>query len=232
MAVSLIICAITALESKKNIRFFLWIGFASIFHLSALVVLPLFPLKYVKFKRNIIPLILTGLGIIFCMKFNVFYIILSILDKFNLQYAHYAYTEYYAPRTHFGTGLGVLVKMIPSVLTVFMGSSIIKRYPQKAFVVNLSIIYIWSFFLTNQFTIMGRLRDILVFVPVLVTGFAIQAAGKYKKIGVIVLVFLNLLLLERDIINLPNTGYAKWANPYHSIFTDLPREEILERYND
>jgi hypothetical protein len=180
----------------------------------------------IKFRRNIIPLIITVLGVFICIRFNVFEIILSVLQKIGFKYGNYGFSKYATQRAARGTGLGVFVKILPCLLAVFMAPVITKKYPRKAFLVNLSIVYIWSFFLSAQFMILGRLRDIFVFVPILITGFAIESTGKYKKIVAIALVSLNLLLFERDIINLPNTGYARWMNPYYSIFSDITREEI------
>jgi hypothetical protein len=232
LAVSLVICAVTSLEHKKNLRFFLWIACASLFHLSALFVLPFFPLKYVKYKKNITPIVIMILGIIICIKFNVLDFALSIFEKINLKYALYRTSKFAARRTNIGTGLGVLIKILPSLLVVFFAPKIIKKYPQKAFLVNLSILYVWLFFLSAQFLVLGRARDIFVFVPVLITGFAFPAAGKYKKFVAIALISLNLLLLEKDIKNIPDSGYALWMNPYYSIFSDLTREEIFQLNKD
>jgi hypothetical protein len=232
VAVSFLFCGVTALEFNKNIRFFLWLALASMFHISALFLLLFFPLKYIKIKRHITPLLITIFMVLISLKFNFLEIALAILEKMDFKYALYHYTMYATKVTALGSGLGVLVKLLPSFLVVFMAPNIIQKYPQKTFLVNLSIVYIWLFFLSAQFLVMGRARDIFAFVPILLTGFAIQMAGKYKKIVVILLVSLNLLLIERDIRDIPKSGYARWMNPYYSIFSDITREEIFGLYGN
>ncbi len=212
IAVSFLIGAVTALEFKKNMRFFIWIALASLFHQSALFVLPFFPLKYVKFKKNIIPILITIIGVFLLFKVDILEITFSIAEKLKSKYAAYRIAEYGIRRRELSTGLGVLVKMLPSLFIVFMLPRITKKYPRKAFTANLSIMFVFLSVLSAQYVVMGRVRDVFIFVPMLVTGFAIQAAGKkYKKIVAIVLISSSMLLFEKD---LPR---------YYSIFQDPAR---------
>lgn len=221
VALSFCICAFTALDFKKKIRFFVWIALASLFHQSALFVLPFFPLKYVKFKRNIIPIIITIIGVFLLFKVDILEITFSIAEKLKNKYVIYRIAEYGIRRREPNTGLGVLAKMLPSLLIVFMLPRITKKYPQKAFTANLSIIYVFLSVLSAYYVVMGRVQGVFDFVPMLVTGFAIQAAGKkYKKIVAIVIIISSLLVFEKD---MPR---------YYSIFQDPAnspnRSQIIE----
>jgi hypothetical protein len=226
IAVSFIICAITVLEDKKYIKFVLSMFFAFMFHVSALFILPFLLFKNLKFRRRIVLITITILGIIILFRFNFLIIALSISEKLGLKYARYMNSEFFTSKTPLGSGLGVFANIFVSLLAVCMAPQITKKYPQKAFAVNLSVIYIFSYILAAQFVILGRIRDVFIFVPVIVTGFAIQATGKYKQIVALFLICLSLFLFEYNIQKQTRRSFAMWIYPYYSIFSDVTESEL------
>jgi hypothetical protein len=230
IAMSFIICAFNALEFKKYVSFLRWLIIACLFHLSTIFILPFLPFLDIKFRKHITLIIITIIGVFVCIKFNIFEIALYIFDKLHIKYASYEFSRYAAMRTSIGTGLGFFVKTLPAFLVVLASPLITKKYPQKAFLVNLSAIYICASVLASQFTILGRIRDLFLFVPVLTVGFAIQAMGKYKKFIAIAFIGLNLLVFERDMVRVINGHYSVWTYQYCSIFSDdVQKEEIKTR---
>jgi hypothetical protein len=218
IAVSFLVAAVIALGFKKNIRFFIWVALASLFHQTALFMLFFFPLKYLRFKKNIIPIIITIFGVFILFRFDFLKITYFIANLVDSKYALYEFSEYGTRVRELGTGLGLLTKMLPSLLIIFMLPKITKRYPQMAFVANLAIISVFANILAAQFKVMVRFNCIFNLVPLLATGFAIGVVSKYKKIiGIAVAIAVigsNLLI------------YEKHMGQYYSIFSNVTEEEV------
>ena len=158
------------------------------------------------------------LGILFMIKFNVLRIALTVLISFGSKYAKYIRKSQYLGRTAIGTGLGIFAILLFSILPVFVYSKIKKDNPEKKVALNLSIIYIFSYFLAAQFIILGRVRDLLILSPLIIAGYGIKAAGKYRKVLLLCFLCINILLFEKDIGKQTRNVFSNSIYPYYSIF--------------
>lgn len=218
IAVSFIICSVTNFEEKNILKTIFWLVLACMFHISAVLMFPLLILQSIRIKRRSLLIILTLLGVLFIVRYNVLTIALSLAEKAGFRYARYANTLY-AEKTTLGTGIGVLLRLVLPLLTIFMGSSITKRDTSKTLMVNLSLVYVFSYILAAQFIILGRIRDLFVFVPILIISSTISAAGKYKKVIALCLIILNTFLFLYDIKYQTWDRFSTRVNPYQTIFS-------------
>ncbi len=218
IAVSFILCVIINYEKKKWLLCIIYFFIAYNFHSSAILYVPLFFICLLNIKNKYIPFLFLIFGILFILKFNVLRIALTLLIRFGLKYARYINKPQYLIKTPVGTGLGIFAKLLFSILPVFFYAEIKQKYPQKKIALNLSIIYIFSYFLASQFIILGRVRDLLIISPLLIAGYGIKATGKYKKIILLGFLFINLLLFEKDIGKQTREVFSNSIYPYYSIF--------------
>ena len=218
IAVSFIMWAFTDFESRKYLKaavlYFIAIGF----HTSSLIVIPFFLLSFIRIRGKNMPFILVMLTFVLCLCLNMLQIILSVLSGVGSEFARYAKSSFYTSKMPLGSGLGVLSRLLFSLLAVALYSNIVKRHPGKKNILNFSIIYIISYVLAAQYIILGRLRDTFIFVPLLMSGFALDATKKYRKIAMLLLFSLNVFLFERDIVTQTRDTFSNSIYPYYSIF--------------
>lgn len=218
IAVSFILWAFVDFEGRKYIKTLLLYAIAIGFHTSALIIAPCFLLSFIRIRGKKLPFFFVIIMFALCLRLNMLQIILSALSIVGSKFARYANSSFYTSRMPLGSGLGVLSRLLFSLLAVFFYASIHKRHPEKRNVLNLSIIYIISYVLAAQYIILGRLRDIFIFVPLLISGYAIDAAGKYRKIALLALLSLNVFLFESDIRTQIRDTFSNSIYPYYSIF--------------
>ena len=218
IATSFLISTLYYLENKKRIPALIYFILACLFHISAILFIPLYMLKVIKFKNNIFPLIIEFGGVGFLLVFNAFKIILTILAMVGSSYARYANIPKYIKKTSVGSGLGILLAIIPVLIVIFNTKRIVKEDKYRSFYVTLSIIYSFSYILAAQFIILGRLRDLLIFIPLIVTGYGIETCGKYRKLVLCGLLSLFLLTFEINIKKQNRNAYTNFTYPYYSIW--------------
>lgn len=219
IAVSFIISSISFYEKKNLLLSILFALLAYSFHVSAALFLGTLLFGFIKYKSEKIPLVLCCIGIAFLISFNVLQLALSLLSSFGFKYAVYLNKPEFLEKMALGSGLGVLVSLLPSFYFIFKTKQINKQYGNKSLYVTLSIVYILSYFVAVQFVIMGRVRDIFTFVPVLTGGYAFGAKGKYRKLIVIVICFLLILVFEKNIYMQTRDAFSNSIYPYYSIFS-------------
>lgn len=218
IAVSFILCSIVSYERKKWLKAFIYFIVAYNFHSSTLLFIPVFIICSLNIKSKYLPCVLLMIGIVFIIKFNVLQIALLLLLKFGLKYARYINKTQYLVKTSIGTGLGVFSKLLFSILPVFLYSKIKQNNPEKKIALNLSIIYIFSYLLAAQFIILGRIRDLLIMSPLLISGNGVKATGKYRKLCLMCLLAINIFLFEKDIGRQTRDVFSNSIYPYYSIF--------------
>lgn len=217
IAVSFVLWAIIDIEKKKYIKpiFLLVIGY--FFHTSVLFVFPCLLLSKIKLKGKIFPFFVLLLGCMLIIKLNFLEIAFKLLSIMGSHYARFEGGKY-AEKMELGTGVGVILKLGFTILACFFYGKILSKEPQKQVALNLTIVYVWTYLLAAQFVIMGRLRDLFIFIPLIISGYAVEYAGKYKKIIKVILVVVTLILFEYDIPKQTRDNFSNSTYPYYSIF--------------
>ena len=218
IAVSFIVYGLLEFESRKYLKALFLYLIAIGFHSASLIVIPCFLISFVKLCGKKLPFIFLLLCIIFCIYFNCLKIILSILSLVGSKFARYASSGFFTGKTALGSGIGVFSRLLFSLLAVFYYKRISEKHTEKINALNFSFIYIIVYILAAQFVILGRLRDFFLFAPFLITGFAFESCGKYKKIVMIMFLALNILLFEADIKKQNRDSFSNGIYPYYSIF--------------
>lgn len=218
IAVSFVLWAFIEFEKKKYGKTLILLIIALGFHNSAIIIFPTFFLTFITIRGKRLPFIIIVMLFLICIRVNTIEIILSILSLVGSKYARYARSSFYTSKMPIGSGLGVTARLLFPLLTIFFYYRIRQLYPRKKILLNLSFVYIISYVMAAQYVILGRLRDVFIFVPLLISGVAIEAAGKYRKIVLLSLLTLNTLLFEIDIKRHTRDTFSNSIYPYYSIF--------------
>jgi hypothetical protein len=227
IAVSFCTCAVVYLEEKKYLKFIIWLFLASLFHSSALIILPLLPLWFVKYKKRFLPVFITLFGMVILYNINVLSLLFSILQVLNLKYARYAIyldetssKSFYLQGGMWGTtGLGMLIRSSMLFLAIYVSPKILKHDKRKLFMINLSIIYNFVNIVALKHILFNRVRDALMFVPMSISGYAFNAAGRYRKVLMVLIIFINIILFEYSIQRMNRNMVGMSVYPYYSIFS-------------
>lgn len=220
VAVSFILWSFICYEDKKYFKTAILYLISIGFHSSTLFILPLFLLSFVKinFKTKFLPFIFLVIFIILVFRLNFISISFDILNYFDVKYIRYFDSKKYMDDTELGSGIGVFIKSLTLLLAVVFYSKILKKYPNKVNILNFSLFYIIAYILAAQAVIYGRLRDLLIFVPILISGYAIYSVPKFKNLVLIIILTLNLISFEKDIISQDRYNFSNEIYPYYSIF--------------
>lgn len=219
IAVSFIISSISFYEKKNIALSILFSLLAYSFHSSVVLFFCTLFFCFVKYKSKRVPLFFLAFGILVLIKYNILQIALTVLTVFGLRYARYLNKPDLLEKMILGTGLGVLVSLFPSFLVVFKTKTINKQFGDKSFYITLSIFYILAYISAAQFIIMGRVRDLFVFVPVMTCGYAFNAKSKYRKILILCICVLLVLIFEKNIYTQTRDTFSNSIYPYYSIFS-------------
>lgn len=202
IAISFSLYAAVQLLKGRNVLYFVIIIGAVMFHVSALLLLLFFFLKYIRF--NIwVGILVTILGSFLIIKFDFISIIFGSDIFLSTSYGRYA-TSSFNKETEMGSGLGVMVKCIIPFIILFFASKIETSDLQSeknknGFLVGLSMAYIFAQVLSVQIHIFNRLVDIVSFMIVLGIGIIYLIRWKYRKIILLFLSILFLTLFEKNI---------------------------------
>lgn len=220
ISVSFIIWSFYHYDKKNYLRMVIMYILALGFHFFSIFLLPLFLFAKVKinFKTNTIPILLIFLSIFVIFNFDILKFLYHISDFFNLKYTKYFNMDYFTNKRELGTGLGILANLSFSFLAIFMYKRVSILYPDKVFLLNLSFLYICIYLLSTQIFILSRVRDFFTFVPLILSGYVILSCGKYKKIVLAILLFINLATFEKNIAAQNRYRNSNEIYPYYSIF--------------
>lgn len=201
-AVSFLIPAALSLINGAKKHALLLVIIASGFHYSALLFISFIFIREVK----IIPIIGMSGVIFFWLIIDVVNLPQIILTSPLLQQTKYGVyaTNMYNESTEMGSGLGVLLKMLPSFIFIFFASLFgwINKSSEvigARLVILLNYVYILSAILSAKIRIFNRLSDFLLFVPIVTVVFLARninlRGNKIIVVGVIcLLLFVNFCL--------------------------------------
>lgn len=204
VAISIFIYSVKFIISKDIYKFFLVIFVASLFHYTALLLLPLYFFPFdKKFNPNFwgllfvlsllfakTPFLIDGLELLF-LKLS------RIIPLFST-YIHYFEGQHYEVRQFGGTGLGYCFRILITIFILFFSKRIILRYPDTKFFIILFMIgaVVNNLFFSIQ--IIGRFNNYLIIMRTVVLAIIVYDLLQSKKesifaIGIIILFFMLFL---------------------------------------
>lgn len=211
---------------------YLWFAFltvlASFFHQSALLitlagVIALIPLpKFLKSK--VAPLVILGVLAIalFSMSLLLSYME-QILNLMGLtKYANYFNSSIHFIPRDFGTGLGVLAKVLFSIFIIFNIKSFISINKNYWLLIILIALYALGVVLANQIIIFGRMADTFVVAQIL-GAYLLWTLPRNKKLNrLVVSIFMLFLILSftKDGFGIETSYADPKRNPYQTIFSE------------
>ncbi|MCS2150039.1 EpsG family protein [Scandinavium manionii] len=196
-----------------------------LFHMSAILFILVILCRRIKIG--------IGLGFVTILTIYV------LLSKFNLaqlvldneffresRYGVYSDSGMFAKQTEMGTGLGVLLKLLPSFIFLLLSRGYKRSDDKNIDALNilncLNYIYIIAILFSIQIHIFNRVVDLFMFVPA-VTFVSLNRLGltrdneKIWRLIFSILIFLNFVLM---IYSNPSTAFGGLGiNPYQSILS-------------
>lgn len=213
----LLIASYYLLENKIKTSIF-WVAIACLLHYSSLIFLIFI------FLRNIKIGLLKGIMVVFLFYVfvNMFELPKMILSSDIIQGTKYGVYEnsVYNKETKLGTGLGVLLKLSPIFLTIFIFHIHKKQLDRTG--CNLIILINYVFILATQLSltihIFNRISDIMMFVPV-ITGYYLYNNLKSNR-SLYLGIFISLHICNYIVTIIKNPfslGSGLGLTPYQSI---------------
>lgn len=208
----LLVSLINYLEDKNFAKVLLGMGFASCFHLSAFLFIPVLLFQKIRLSFSMSVIIIVGL---------LFAIRNGLIDRIftNELFLSTAYGNYaegmFNRETEIGSGIGILICFAVPLYTLYHAKEIDKGY---SIVVIGCIGYLFSYLLAIQIHIFNRLVDLYSFIPIL--SFSVMALVLKKKRNILIFLFLlNFLNFQKTIIySKASLGEGLGITPYTTIF--------------
>jgi len=228
IAISIFLYAIRFIEEEKPFKYFLSIVFAStMFHFSAIILLPLYFISKIRINRIIwILIILTTLVLSFKGAFNN--ILDYILDIFP-KYQKYKKIALQLQISEMGSGLGILYHVV-----ILLPVAIFQKKINRPVITNLVLLGLIVFLISKDFLITKRVTFYLLFVNFIALSlFLKMIVTKYTVRYMLNIMILVTCFLYFQIQNL----YAKeqfGAIPYRSFLfeTNLDQPKSKEYYHE
>lgn len=217
IAVSFLFWTFVRLKDKSYFTALILVCIAYCFHTSALFIVPLLLFCAFKINKSLYAVAIFLFGMSFLMKFNFLELALTIASALGLKYAKYAKSSFYTSKMPLGSGLGVMARLLFVLPPVFLCTKSCKNYGKTA-ITNLALFYIFTYICAAQFVILGRVRDLFIFIPLLIAGNSMKLTGRYKKIVLLAFLSINILLFEMDIKKQTRDTFSNSIYPYYSIF--------------
>ncbi|BCG08838.1 EpsG family protein [Buttiauxella agrestis] len=222
-AVSFIITSVFYLFENKLNKSIALVLIASTIHASALLVLLFILFRKVKVNPLLGSVSLLIIYVII-MKFDAANIILNNSLFKSTKYGVYSDFAMFNQKTELGSGLGVLLKLLPSI--IFIATSVLFKSYQKEnayknnIICNFNYAYAIAVFLSLQIHIFNRLVDLFVFAPLLaLMGVSTLSTNRSNKIiitsVIILILIINYMLI---IVKNPSSAFGGLGiYPYRSI---------------
>ncbi len=197
-------------DGRVGVTYF-WIVLASLFHISALLVL-----SFVLVRKIHIPawFLLLLLPVFYLIATHGFIDFLFSSDLFlNSKYGTYA-TNQFNRKTEMGSGLGILIRMFIPIAYIIYSKQLNRRNDMVLYTI---VAYVVSYMLSVQIHIFNRLVDAFSFAPIL--AFGVMSNELKKRLALVVLLALMLVNFEKTIVaNTSDKFGGLGITPYVTIF--------------
>lgn len=219
-AMSIWLVAIRFINNKNFIKYFIVIFFASLFHRSVLLLLPLYFIPYFRInkKKLWIGLFLYSLIIGSSNEFiNFIELIINYIgQKFVIIELYIRYVEsgrFVSEDTNLG--LGFVFIILVNLFIILISGGVIKKYPQTLVYFILFFIGAILFNLSYNIQLLGRINNYFLIIRSIVLAISVYHFWKISKYRIFVVgfCFLYFLLFIFAIYNSSNM-----CTPYNFIF--------------
>lgn len=230
-AVALAWCLLALVYFIENryIYFFIFSFIGATFHLSALFILisglaSLIPLTKGT-KSKVLPLVFVSIIITTYISMNIILIYIEQLLNFLgfVRYAGYFSSVKHFITRDFGTGIGVLIKIIFSIYIILNSKIFIQTNKNYWLLICLTFVYAVGAVLASRIIIFGRMANTFIVAPIL-GAYILFFLKKNKNFHRFVLaMFISFLFFAfiKDGMGI-ETSYANpKRNPYQTIFSEL-----------
>jgi hypothetical protein len=204
------------MDKEKSIKWVFCFICASLFHLSAVITVPIVLISTIKINNVVRMIMLIAILMIIYMVVDMNFIF-DIAGLVSARYASYAKHASFGKQTQLETGLGVIVNLILPVI-ILLNSKNIRRMKKGDFVLNMNCIYIAAYSFALQIDIFTRIRESLIYIPLFSIGFLLDSNKKYAKVlyGFLFVVYIAFYIKS---ISISTVGsISSGILPYRSIF--------------
>lgn len=223
LSISFVLYASYQLIEGRNFRFIIWTTLAATFHLSALLLLLFYLLRHTAENPKMV-LIYAGIAILLMLSANVVNMIFSNPIFLATSYGRYADSAYFTQEAQ-GTGLGLALKMILPIISLFWIRQVSERYENTGYLSLVCIACAASTYLASQIYVFNRLSDVFKFVPILCSGLLLSCvqSSVTKKMGIAFFIFIYTVLYIKDLYSgAQSLGIGGLGiMPYQSILEEM-----------
>lgn len=214
--------------NKHYLKFIILILIAITFHQTAIFiamvgVIACIPLN-TYLKKYIFPIIFIILIIFTYLSIDiVLNIIESSLNLFGFtRYANYFNNPKHFIQKEFGTGLGILMKILFSLYCILNTNSLLKLNKNYWIIILLLLFYIIGLILANKIVIFVRMSEIFIIAPIVSAYLLLQVPTNKKINKLILILFLaySLLAFFKLSLGIPNSYTDPKLMPYQTIFVE------------
>lgn len=200
----------------------------SMFHQSALFITAAGLAALVPFthhiKTRMAPLAFIGFILFAFVSMNVVLVYMEqLLSLVGLnKYANYFSSSKHFVSRDFGSGLGVLAKVLFTIYVILQARLFIHLNKNYWLLIILTFAYAVGVVLANNIIIFGRMADTFVLAPI-VGGYLLLQLSKNKQLHKVALgCFIGFLLLSfvKDGLGVETSYADPKRNPYQTIFTE------------
>lgn len=228
IAVVFCLLAVFNFFEKRYFWFFSLTLIGAMFHQSALFITAaglaaLIPLG-IHIKTRIAPIVFIGFIIFTFFSMSIVLVYMEqILNLIGLvKYAGYFSSVKHFIARDFGSGIGVLAKILFAMYIIWNAKAYIRQNKNYWLLIILTFAYAVGVVLANNIIIFGRMADTFVIAPIM-AGYLLLQLPKNRQINRLVLgcflVFLALSFIK-DGVGI-ETSYANpKRNPYQTIFSE------------
>lgn len=209
IAIMIFFYAIRFIIEKDLLRYTFWISIASLFHTSALILLPFYFITKIKFNQNlfmllyIISIFLAGNNWFMTQLSNIIMLISYKVDLLS-SYANYIDTDTFRPddeRTR--SGLGVLLRTLTTIYIIYKSKYILKKQPK------LEVYYIFFIIgaiLANIFSSVEIIGRVLLYFhalfPIVIASTIYYSTDKYQRIVNILIIVAYFIVFQKSLLSL------------------------------
>ncbi len=216
--------AINHYIKHKNILIFIVLtALGALFHKSILVLLaiPLLNIEGIKlilirYKAAIFLILLAG----FIFRYELINYIFNSSFIISLGYDSYANNLLFSGNTEYGSGLGIMLRCLPLLITLFYANKIMTTNTNNSVIIITVLLCFISVFMSASIEIFTRLERVFIFAYILGTVAIYQCKEiKYRAVYLMMILASQTLIFELNIGSSLSTNCSgSRVSPYVTIF--------------
>jgi len=215
---------------RKQIKFLICVLFAALFHLSAILVLPVYYIYIIKFSKKRMYIVIASI-FLFSFIFNkIFYDLARVLSLYSSIVDEK--TSFYLSESPIASifSLGMALRLFLVILIIEKQKQLIRYLRFGDFFVKISFIFVCYTMIGYAIPIMGRMQ-LFLFLPFIaccsVLPFTFSIRGKYK----IYLLSFSIAFFTMITSITASYRYIPYSNYLSYLFKDKPNYQERSIYN-